>query len=70
MAGSLPPTLSMMKDIGGVEMPEFFGRLLEETQAKDSEEAEAVEADASADSGEEADNSDEEATPQEPTSAD
>ena len=31
LAGSLPPALSMMKDIGGVEMPEYFGRLLEDT---------------------------------------
>lgn len=31
LAGSLPPALSMMKDIGGVEMPEYFGRLLEDS---------------------------------------
>lgn len=36
MAGALPPTLQMMKDIGGVEMPEFFGKLTEEA-AKASE---------------------------------
>jgi flotillin len=28
LAGSLPPTLQMMRDIGGVEMPEFLGRLV------------------------------------------
>jgi flotillin len=27
LAGSLPPILQMMKDIGGVEMPAFFGKL-------------------------------------------
>ena len=25
---SLPPMLSMMKDVGGIEMPEFFGKIL------------------------------------------
>ena len=28
LAGSLPPALQMMKDIGGVEMPEYFGKLI------------------------------------------
>ena len=28
---SLPPMLSMMKDVGGIEMPEFFGKLVEES---------------------------------------
>jgi flotillin len=27
MAGALPPTLQLMKDIGGVDMPEYFGKL-------------------------------------------
>jgi flotillin len=27
LAGSLPPMLQMMKDIGGVEMPSYFGKL-------------------------------------------
>lgn len=27
MAGALPPTLQLMKDIGGVDMPEYFGNL-------------------------------------------
>ncbi|MBL8752181.1 MAG: flotillin family protein [Planctomycetes bacterium] len=31
LAGSLPPMLQMMKDIGGVEMPAFFGKLAEPT---------------------------------------
>jgi flotillin len=34
MAGSLPPMLHMMRDIGGVEMPEFFGKLVDEAVAK------------------------------------
>ncbi|MFT5289338.1 MAG: flotillin [Planctomycetota bacterium] len=28
MAGALPPMMQIMKDIGGVEMPEFFGKLV------------------------------------------
>ncbi|HPF14159.1 MAG: flotillin family protein [Planctomycetes bacterium] len=35
LAGSLPPALQMMRDIGGVEMPDFFGKLiLEDDQPK------------------------------------
>ena len=34
MAGSLPPMLHMMRDIGGVEMPEFFGKLVDEAVAR------------------------------------
>jgi len=30
LAGSLPPTLQMMRDIGGVEMPEYLGKLVAE----------------------------------------
>jgi len=30
LAGSLPPTLQMMRDIGGVEMPEFLGKLVDD----------------------------------------
>ncbi len=30
LAGSLPPILQMMKDIGGVEMPAFFGKLADQ----------------------------------------
>jgi len=29
MASTLPPMLHMMKDVGGVKMPEFFGKLVE-----------------------------------------
>jgi flotillin len=31
---SLPPMLSMMKDVGGIEMPEFFGKILGDEPAK------------------------------------
>ena len=34
---SLPPMLSMMKDIGGIEMPEFFGKILGDKDAKASD---------------------------------
>jgi flotillin len=27
LAGALPPTMKIMKDIGGVDMPEYFGKL-------------------------------------------
>ena len=38
LAGSLPPALQMMRDIGGVEMPEFFGKLMpEEDDAEPSD---------------------------------
>ena len=30
LAGSLPPMMHMMKDIGGVELPEYFAKLVEE----------------------------------------
>jgi len=30
---SLPPMLQMMKDVGGVEMPEFFGKLVEDDRS-------------------------------------
>ncbi|MCU0863153.1 MAG: SPFH domain-containing protein [Planctomycetes bacterium] len=33
LAGSLPPLLQMMRDIGGVEMPAYFGKLAESPQA-------------------------------------
>ena len=33
LAGSLPPALQIMKDIGGVEMPEYFGKLVADAQA-------------------------------------
>ena len=34
LAGALPPMLHMMRDIGGVEMPEYFGKLVEEEARK------------------------------------
>ena len=36
VAGSLPPMMHMMSEIGGVKMPEYFGRLVEDA-AKPSE---------------------------------
>jgi flotillin len=39
---SLPPMLSMMKDVGGIDMPEFFGKLVDDQskdKAKDGEES-------------------------------
>ena len=39
---SLPPMLSMMKDVGGIDMPEFFGKLVDdqpEGKANDGEES-------------------------------
>lgn len=48
LAGSLPPTLQMMKDIGGIEMPEFLGKLVTEREAEEVADAdvEAVEGEA------------------------
>ncbi|MEM9803181.1 MAG: SPFH domain-containing protein [Planctomycetota bacterium] len=34
LAGSLPPTLQMMRDIGGVEMPEFLGRIVSDAEQR------------------------------------
>ncbi|MFT4710095.1 MAG: flotillin [Planctomycetota bacterium] len=34
LAGSLPPALQIMKDIGGVEMPEFIGKLTSDQPGK------------------------------------
>ena len=37
---SLPPMLGMMKDVGGIEMPEFFGKILpDEKKAESADEA-------------------------------
>eukprot|EP01089_Gocevia_fonbrunei_P015853 TRINITY_DN475_c0_g1_i2.p2 TRINITY_DN475_c0_g1~~TRINITY_DN475_c0_g1_i2.p2 ORF type:complete len:152 (-),score=58.00 TRINITY_DN475_c0_g1_i2:21-476(-) len=30
IAGALPPTMHMMKDIGGVDLPKYFGSLVDE----------------------------------------
>src|SRR5262249_21964143 len=37
LAGALPPMMHMMKDIGGVQMPEYFGKLVEEEARKRSD---------------------------------
>ena len=37
IAGALPPALQLMKDIGGVEMPEYFGKLMMDTDSKPKE---------------------------------
>ncbi|MCC6671025.1 MAG: flotillin family protein [Planctomycetes bacterium] len=31
LAGAIPPMLNLMRDIGGVQMPEFFGKIVGET---------------------------------------
>ena len=33
LAGSLPPAMHLMKDIAGVELPQYFGKLVEEEEA-------------------------------------
>jgi len=61
LAGSLPPALQLMKDIGGVEMPEYFGKLIaeqEEQKAKASTDSETESAAAPADAEDGADSSD------------
>ena len=30
MGNLLPPMMQIMKDVGGVQMPEYFGKLVEE----------------------------------------
>ena len=42
LAGSLPPMLQMMKDVGGVQMPEFLGKLVGEESGKVDEAAPAA----------------------------
>ena len=39
LAGSLPPMMHMMRDIGGVEMPEYFGKLVRAEEVADAEAA-------------------------------
>src|SRR6185436_8161452 len=34
LAGALPPMMHMMRDIGGVDMPAYFGKLVEEEARK------------------------------------
>ena len=41
LAGALPPALQIMKDIGGVEMPEYFGKILDPEGMEKSTSAEA-----------------------------
>jgi flotillin len=40
LAGALPPMMHMMKDIGGVEMPAYFGKLVQEADASAARPAE------------------------------
>ncbi|MGB3967112.1 MAG: SPFH domain-containing protein, partial [Planctomycetota bacterium] len=42
LAGSLPPVMQMMKDIGGVELPAYFGKLAESPAAMPGAEASAT----------------------------
>ena len=53
LAGSLPPALQIMKDIGGVEMPEYFGKLVE-SEAAPAPEAEGQDDADATDAGDEA----------------
>ncbi len=46
LARSLPPLLNIMKDVGGVEMPEFFGKILAEHKDEQPAPAEKTESDA------------------------
>ena len=39
LAGALPPALQIMKDIGGVEMPEYIGKLMPDADPKPQEAA-------------------------------
>jgi flotillin len=43
LAGSLPPAMHLMKDIAGVELPQYFGKLIEEEDPTPEAEAEAPE---------------------------
>jgi flotillin len=42
LASSIPPMLQIMKDVGGVEMPEYFGKLMTEVEAKKGGSAKAA----------------------------
>jgi len=39
LASSLPPMMQMMRDIGGVDMPDYFGKLVEDRAAQQGPEA-------------------------------
>ena len=41
LSGALPPMLNMMKDIGGVEMPKYFGKVVGEGEEEEKKEEEA-----------------------------
>jgi len=47
LAGALPPTLHMMRDIGGIEMPEAFGKMMDSQDSASSDDAGSAESDAS-----------------------
>ncbi len=51
LAGSLPPMMHMMKDIGGVEMPAYFGKLVQDAASQPSPPAPAAEAVSAAGNG-------------------
>jgi len=42
LAGSLPPMLQMMRDIGGVQMPDYFGKVVGDAKAPTAETARAT----------------------------
>ncbi len=46
LASALPPALQLMRDIGGVDMPEYFGKILADEQATPSGKDEAVDSEA------------------------
>ena len=49
LAGSLPPALQMMQEIGGIEMPDYFGKLVAEPDEPEAEDARAETSEATAD---------------------
>ncbi len=49
LAGSLPPMLHMMRDIGGVEMPEYFAKMVEAKEKEKENEQTGTDGDASKD---------------------
>lgn len=65
LTGALPPSLHIMKDIAGVEMPEYFGKLLDaEVERRASEVGDAItERAAAADADGEASDADEDNAP-------
>lgn len=51
LSKSLPPMLTMMKDIGGIEMPEFFGKILSQEKEDADGDADAAPAASAAAAG-------------------